>query len=67
MAEGNKSSDGKTKRTRKPSGPKTLFVLYGGPKIEGGVKITRRADEAMDALTGDRDLNVEKVVIPAGR
>lgn len=57
----------KEKRTRKPAGPKTVFVLYAGPKVEGEIKVTRRADEAMDALTGDRGLNVAKVVIPAGR
>lgn len=67
MADTGKASEGKAKRTRKPAGPKTVFVLYSGPRIDGGIRVTRKADEAMDALTNDRDLNVEKVVIPAGR
>lgn len=62
-----------TKAKRKQSGPRTVkdkvvYMGYKGSFAEGGKpRFFLNPNDAMEAVLSDRDLQVEKVVIPRGK
>lgn len=54
----------KQKRTRRPSGPKPVFVLYKeGDNGTEVLTVTRNAAKALETMDADRDIKYQKAML----